>query len=86
MYYVLIYSPTYLLRFKSLMAHGLDKKHGDVAVVAYWTRLGDLLEASLRQNDNIICGVDGNCRISNGGGGSDRVVGSLLDVARMAQV
>ena len=68
-------------RLQSLLvsAHGLDKSHGEDAVIAYWKRTGDLLEAAVRPGDSIMCGIDGNCRISRSDGNSDIIVGSSLD-------
>ena len=59
-------------------AHGLDKIHGEANIVEYWKQLGDDLESCRDPCDDIICGIDGNCRIAFQAGRNDEVVGSLV--------
>ena len=52
-------------RFQALCVsiHGKDRDHRADAIKAHWKQVGDQIESCRRPDHNIICGVDGNCRI-----------------------
>ena len=68
-------------RFQALCVsiHGKDRDHRADAIKAHWKQVGDQIESCRRPDDNIICGVDGNCRIGLRNDSRDPLIGPQLD-------